>query len=347
MKWPASPNISGIAAALAGAVPAFLVSRATGAGWLPALGLALLLAVALYVFACDTTKGWGDLAEGVMVSVLVAIALMAVQRDAEEHTRETTERRDSQLRAADARRERQLREAEATRQDAAERESLQLALTLQSDLRGIALGGREMAGFFLARRNLADADLRKANLRGADLRGARFRGANMVGAILDDATLRGADLRRAVLSPNDPGVAASMRRADLEGADLRVSSVAGVDFTDAMLARADLRRVLTVAPPRTSFRGSYLIFADLAGADLGAADLRGARLGGARFCSVRGLKSARLEGAIYDELTQWPSGFDPAAHGAAKVRGGRARSFAFRGATGGYGGVFFPERCGS
>src|SRR4051794_22037075 len=119
-----------------------------------------------------------------MVSVIVAIALMAVQRDADDRTRETTERSD-----------RQLREADAARQKANERESLQLSLTMQSDLRGIALADRDMHGFFLAGKNFSDADLHNVNLEGADLRASRFRGTDLVGANLNQASMSQSELR--------------------------------------------------------------------------------------------------------------------------------------------------------
>jgi uncharacterized protein YjbI with pentapeptide repeats len=48
----------------------------------------------------------------------------------------------------------------------------------------------------------------------------------------------------------------------------------------------------------------------LAGVDLSGADLRGIDLSGAD------LQNAGLEGAIYDDDTRWPDGFDPDRHGA-------------------------------
>jgi uncharacterized protein YjbI with pentapeptide repeats len=340
-------NVPGVLAAAAGAALAVIVSRATGAGWLPALGLALLLAIGLYLFARDEKKGWGDLGEGVIVSVIVAIALLAVQRDAEENTRTATEARDRQLRDADVRRERQLRESDSRRQEAAEREGLQLALTLQTSLRGIALRGREMAGFFLARKDFTGADLREANLTGADLRGARLRRTNLSGANLDSATLSGADFRSAIFGHDSPpGPPTSMQRADLVDAVLRSNDVSGVDFTGAVLARADLRRVSTFGSPRTSFRRSSLMGADFRGATLAGADLQGATLGGARFCDVSGLKKTRLEGAVYDAGTRWPVGFNPKAHGAQQVGEFRARIHE-RGGTMTLTRGFFYGTCGS
>jgi uncharacterized protein YjbI with pentapeptide repeats len=93
-----------------------------------------------------------------VVSVTVAIALMAVRRDADARTREATERR-----------ERQIREADAACERAAERQNLQLSLTMQADLRGIALADRDLRGFLLAGKDLTGADLQGANLAGADL----------------------------------------------------------------------------------------------------------------------------------------------------------------------------------
>lgn len=101
-------SVTGVVVALVGAAITTVVGRATGAGWLPAIGLAVLLGVGLYLWARDKDKGWGDLGEGIMVSVSVAIALMAVQRDADDRTREATERRERQIREADAARERRL-----------------------------------------------------------------------------------------------------------------------------------------------------------------------------------------------------------------------------------------------
>jgi uncharacterized protein YjbI with pentapeptide repeats len=225
---------------LVGLVVALVVGRATGAGWLPSIGLAVLLGIGLYLWARDEHKGWGDLGQGIMVSVVVAIALMAVQRDADERTRLATERRD-----------RQLRDAEIARQKAAERDNLQVSLTMQTDLRGVALADRDMHGFFLARKNFADADMHGANLAGADLRGANLRRANLLGAKLDEARMQSADLRGAILSPADDRASftrgllllppATFRAADLRVADLRSTALGGVDFSGAHLTGTDFR----------------------------------------------------------------------------------------------------------
>jgi uncharacterized protein YjbI with pentapeptide repeats len=299
------------------------------------------LAAGLYLWVRDEHKGWGDLGEGIMVSVIVAIALMAVQRDADDRTREATERRDSQLHAADVRRERNIREADAAQQKTAERASLQLSLTMQTDLRGIALADRDMHGFFLARKDFTGADLHGANLASADLRGGRFKRTDLVGANLDKARMRSADLRDAILlSPERllPGPGHStgskettFRGAELEGADLRGMGLSGANFTDADLIGADLRSfaqrsldlrssgVGFIPMPAPKFRRAILIFADVSDSDLTRVDLRGAYLLGARFCGVRGLRTTKLDGARYDASTRWPPGFNP-VHGALRFK---------------------------
>jgi hypothetical protein len=62
-------SLVGVLVALAGTVLATVVGRATGAGWLPAVGLGIILGVELYLWARDEDKGWGDLGEGIRPNV--------------------------------------------------------------------------------------------------------------------------------------------------------------------------------------------------------------------------------------------------------------------------------------
>lgn len=61
---------------------------------------------------------------------------------------------------------------------------------------------------------------------------------------------------------------------------------------------------------RASLRRSNLWGADLRGADLRAADLREAILCRADLTGAK-LAGANLDHAAFDELTRWPSDFDP------------------------------------
>ena len=274
-----------------------IVARATGTGWVAAIGLAVLLGVGIYLWGHDQTKGWGDLGQGIFVSGVVAIALLAVQRD-----------------------------ADTRRENAAERQSLQLTLTMASNLRGIGLAGRDMHGFFLADKRLDEANLERADLTGADLRNASLSGASLGEATLDGAELVGADLGGANMSvdrdKNDPtDYTASLRGAVLMEASLVDARLSGADFTGADLSLARLREAALQA---TRLSGASLIYSDLRDTDLQEADLRRSRLGGATLCGAD-LAGVRLDGALFDDSTRWPQGFDASRHGA--QRSDLARSF--------------------
>ena len=79
---------------------------------------------------------------------------------------------------------------------------------------------------------------------------------------------------------------------DLANLDLRSLDLENQDLTDADLRGADLRR--------TRLWGACLRRARLEGADMREADLT----------------LAIVKGAMYDDGTRWPAGFDPQARGA-------------------------------
>jgi hypothetical protein len=103
------------------------------------------------------------------------------------------------------------------------------------------------------------------------------------------AYLRGAELRGAFLG----GI-------DLFGADLVAADLRGAELGEANLSSADLRGA--------DLRRANLSPADLSDIKLAAADLRDALL-----------RATNFEGALYDDSTAWPDGFDPAAAGAIHV----------------------------
>jgi uncharacterized protein YjbI with pentapeptide repeats len=300
-------SLSGVVFGLASAALAVGICRVTGTGWIAAIGLAVLLGAAIYLWAGDENKGWGDLGQGMVIGVVVAISLMAVQRDAE------------------TRRERSARDAEIRRERSAERQSLQLALTMQNDLRRIALAGRDLHGFFLAEKRLDNSNLEGTNLMEADLQHASLTWANLAGARLDEANLYGADLS-GISSEVHRGTdeasvePVSLRGADLGEADLVDADLFGADLTRALLVTARLREAFLF---EARLRGAALIYADLRDSDLEGADLRGSRLGGATLCRAR-LRSVKLEGALYDDATRWPPGFDPTRRGARRTATGKS-----------------------
>lgn len=78
------------------------------------------------------------------------------------------------------------------RQEAAERQNLQLTVGLQQELRGIGLAGRDLSGFYLRGKDLSETDLIGANLSGAFLAKA-----NLFGTFLAEGNLTGVNLSQA------------------------------------------------------------------------------------------------------------------------------------------------------
>lgn len=142
----------------------------------------------------------------------------------------------------------------------------------------------------------------------SSLVGASFEGMNLHRIIFDGRILHECNFSKS-----------SLRNAGFVGADLSNAKLQGALLMNAYLMRAMLKDC--------NFEDAVLV-----GADFTCADLTGANLSNSdvRFCSFKGatLKGADLgvinaesadwSGAIYDERTVWPTGFDPA--GAELVR---------------------------
>ena len=124
--------------------------------------------------------------------------------------------------------------------------------------------------------NLSRALIMKANLRDTSFIGANLKAAHLEGASLFWAHLEGANLFG----------------AHLEGAGLFGAHLQGADLIEAHLQGADLRWAY--------LEGAYLFGAHLEGADLIEAYLEGANLSGAHLDD-----QTDLEGAIYDDATQF------------------------------------------
>ena len=135
--------------------------------------------------------------------------------------------------------------------------------------------------------------LRRIDLSGADLSGADLTDLDFSEARLDGARLVGADLSRNQLK------GASFRNADLTEANFYQCKGTRADFEGATLVRSNLDWSVL---QRANLRNSDLEAARLSSASLRGADLTGAHLGG-----------VDLSHAKYDQLTRWPSDFDPPA----------------------------------
>jgi len=123
-----------------------------------------------------------------------------------------------------------------------------------------------------------------------DLRRADFTGLTLEGICLDDSDLREADFTDADL------YWASGFRANFEGAKLRNAQLGGASLRGANFRGADLR-------------GAYISLDNL----LGSPTLEGADLTSAL------MDGAVLTGCEYDELTRFPSGFNPESHGMIRI----------------------------
>jgi uncharacterized protein YjbI with pentapeptide repeats len=175
----------------------------------------------------------------------------------------------------------------------------------------------------VAAKTLVNADLHRANLRGADLRGAALQNTNLSHVSSDDrhrewgplptatdAQFRGADLADADLS------GANLTGADLTGANLQRATLVGANLQRATLALTDLRDA--------DLRHVNMEDACVAGCDLTSANLMSADLTGIDLlnwvCYGEGWSRQNdLTGAVYDQHTRWPSGFDPVKAGAVKA----------------------------
>ncbi|MGO9973118.1 MAG: pentapeptide repeat-containing protein [Solirubrobacteraceae bacterium] len=153
-------------------------------------------------------------------------------------------------------------------------------------------------------------DLSGLQLDGADLSGAVLKGVNLSGTSLRGADLRSADLRRADLLAADlrgcRAVTADFSQCRLQGAAFDDALVAASNFSEALMTGASLRRCFAA---ECSFRGALLPEVDAAGAIFTDADFRGALLAGSNIAD------ALVRGALADESTVFPDGYDPTAAG--------------------------------
>jgi hypothetical protein len=117
--------------------------------------------------------------------------------------------------------------------------------------------------------------------------------------------------------PTGREFSAFLADTDLRGADLANLQLNTADLRGSRLDYASGRLADTQQPAELAFarlqgatlRCAHLESVNLSGAQLQNADLRDAVLTGAR-----GLETAQLDGARYNDRTLWPKGFDPTAY---------------------------------
>lgn len=160
--------------------------------------------------------------------------------------------------------------------------------------------------------------------------GKDFHDQNLTEKIFNQGALNGADFSDAILK-NAKFDGASLKKANFKGADLTGTWLTGADLTGANLSqikgaplciqshfdKANLEEI-DLQPNRCTFKGTDLRRAKISGyiweCDFSGADLRGANL--RAMTQPTGHSENRWKGALYDDDTAWPDGFDPVAAGA-------------------------------
>lgn len=191
---------------------------------------------------------------------------------------------------------------------------------------------------------LQGAILEEVNFQGATLFGANFQEANLFNAKLSGLNLINTNFHGAQLWCTDmQGVHRGMapriqtinfEEADLNNANLQKAELSGVNFNKAHLFNAKLQEADLFGANLqdanlvgAEFQGAILAEVNFCNAKMMGANLKNANLNGANLSSAEiylmnngyKLGGINVEGATYNDTTQWPEGFDPEAAGAIKV----------------------------
>jgi len=187
------------------------------------------------------------------------------------------------------------------------RSNLRSASFVKSILRGATLTGADLRSANFTRADLGDAKLSRADLRDADFSHADLDGADLRGVLAYEADFTDATLRYAILKGVDlRGV--DFYQTDFHFADMSKANLSSVYLGNSNLSRTILRGAILRG---ASMRGAKLQEADLRDADIRGADLRNAVVSGERGWGLQS-DATRFSGAIYDDATQFPDGFDMA-----------------------------------
>lgn len=138
--------------------------------------------------------------------------------------------------------------------------------------------------------DLSSASLAEAELVGIDLTQAKMQNVNLERANLTQATLIDAQMEKSILNSAQL-IDARLNRANLSTSLLRNINLSGANLEDAVLEGANLQ-----------------------GANLDKANLKNADLRNADFTNAS-LQDTTLNGAIYNDATDFPSGFNRQGQG--------------------------------
>lgn len=231
-------------------------------------------------------QGRGALGTSLLTGAVISLAFFLLQGEHDKHEKQIADKQ--------AKRERTIADQQAKKdKEISDQQALRITVSLQDNLAGTDLSGKD----------LRTIDLGAKNLSGTDLRGAMLERVRLVGANLRHAQLEDADLHR----------------ADLTDAELQGATLNGANLTKTQLVRANLKDA-TIGKIRggkpANLAGAQLINADLRGACLAGVNLKGAHLSGADFTGAvltnADLKGAELEldGVPVNLKKAWAAGVD-------------------------------------
>ncbi len=162
------------------------------------------------------------------------------------------------------------------------------------------------------------------NLKSRNFENQVLNGADFSGATLDYATFKGAILKKAIFKNAAINFTTfyqtDLTEADFTGATATVGpSFSGMVFVYCKMHGANLEGLTVEFRSGCDLTGANLKKAVIMGVLL-ETDLRGADLRGANLrCRIgQGSPPTRFQGALYDDNTSWPEGFDVASSGAIK-----------------------------
>ena len=229
----------------------------------------------------------------------------------------------------------------ASQARAEDKRNFVLSLILRRNVSGLNFAHRDFShqdvgGLIFRDSHFLGANLTDTGFSCADLTGATFSpalataedqpvgpeaivtGADFSGAVLSRAELSELDLRNTYFGY------AIMEHADLSGAKIGTWDNVDADGANLAGARFGHSQLSDVSLRGANLSGADLSYAGIGGSDpplavynedlYGPVDLRGADLRSANF-SHADMTGALLTGAIANNRTQWPKGFDPQRHG--------------------------------
>ena len=177
-----------------------------------------------------------------------------------------------------------------------------------------------LARYSSGERNFSRVTFKRAKLSHAVLSEADFSNSKLTCAEFDNVNLsranfQGSDLSYSTISQSN------LSQANCKGADLARATLNGINFQESNLVRANLWESSLEKSNLQggNFKQACLKNASLAGANLQNIDLTLANVSLANLIgadlSTATLHRTLLSGAIYDETTRFPKGFDPVLAG--------------------------------